>query len=66
MIACESSGQRNGSEKWSQALAEDLLLFVFAGIGRLGFVFVHDSGGLAFPFLLPLLIPLAILWGSLP
>ena len=44
-----------------------LLLFVFAGIGVivLGcFVIVGViMAALAFPFLLPLLIPLAILWG---
>ena len=44
-----------------------LLVFVFAGIGVivLGcFVFVGMIlAGLAFPFLLPLLIPLVILWG---
>ena len=44
-----------------------LLVFVFAGIGVivLGlFVIVGVIlAGLAFPFLLPLLIPLAILWG---
>src|SRR5438094_3015762 len=44
-----------------------LLVFVFAGIGVivLGcFVFVGMIlAVLAFPFLLPLLIPLAILWG---
>ena len=44
-----------------------LLVFVFAGIGVivLGFfVFVAmNLAGLAFPFLLPLLIPFAILWG---
>lgn len=44
-----------------------LLLFVFAGIGvmLLGFfVFLGMVlAVLAFPFLLPLLIPLAILWG---
>jgi hypothetical protein len=44
-----------------------LLLFVFAGIGLmlLGiFVFLGMVVAvLAFPFLLPLLIPLAILWG---
>ena len=47
-----------------------LLVFVFAGIGVivLGcFVFVGMIlAVLAFPFLLPLLIPLAILWGSSP
>jgi hypothetical protein len=44
-----------------------LLVFVFAGIGVIvlgSFVFVGlILAGLAFPFLLPLLIPLAILWG---
>jgi hypothetical protein len=44
-----------------------LLLFVFAGMGLmlLGFfVFLGTVlAVLAFPFLLPLLIPLAILWG---
>ena len=44
-----------------------LLVFVFAGIGLLvlgGAVFVGlILTGLAFPFLLPVLIPLAILWG---
>jgi len=44
-----------------------LLVFVFAGIGVIvlgGVVFVGMIvAWLAFPFLLPLLIPLAILWG---
>lgn len=47
--------------------AATLLVFVFAGIGLLvlggmvilGLILV----GLTFPFLLPVLIPLAILWG---
>lgn len=47
--------------------AATLLVFVFAGIGVivLGcFVIVGViMAALAFPFLLPLLIPLAILWG---
>lgn len=47
--------------------AATLLVFVFAGIGLLvlgGAVFVGlILAGLAFPFLLPVLIPLAILWG---
>ncbi len=44
-----------------------LLVFVFAGIGVIvlgSVVFVGViAAWLAFPFLLPLLIPLAILWG---
>jgi hypothetical protein len=44
-----------------------LLVFVFAGMGIIvlgGVVFVGMIlAWLAFPFLLPLLIPLAILWG---
>ena len=47
--------------------AATLLIFVFAGIGLLvlgGAVFVClILAGLAFPFLLPVLILLAILWG---
>ena len=47
--------------------AATLLVFVFAGIGLLvlgGAVFVGlILTGLAFPFLLPVLIPLAIVWG---
>jgi hypothetical protein len=50
--------------------AATLLVFVFAGIGVivLGcFVIVGViMAALSFPFLLPLLIPLAILWGSSP
>jgi len=42
-------------------------VFVFAGIGVivLGFFVIVGVilAGFAFPFLLPLLIPLAILWG---
>ncbi|HXX74413.1 MAG TPA: hypothetical protein VEI50_04745 [Nitrospiraceae bacterium] len=47
--------------------AATLLVFVFAGIGLLVLGCLVVLGlilaGLAFPFLLPVLIPLAILWG---
>ena len=47
--------------------AATLLVFVFAGIGVLVLgcmvLFGMILTGLAFPFLLPVLIPLAILWG---
>ena len=44
-----------------------LLLFVFAGLGVIvlaGFIVGGVAlAGVAFPFLLPLLIPLAVVWG---
>lgn len=47
--------------------AATLLVFDFAGIGLLMLGCIVFGGmilaGLAFPFLLPLLVPLAILWG---
>lgn len=47
--------------------AATLLVFVFTGIGVLVLGCIIFVGmiltGLAFPFLLPVLIPLAILWG---